>query len=163
MGTRHVSGDPWPVEVDMAAATVCYKGDFIVQSLADPQIGFPASTTVLHETSLAVIQALAHTSFIGIALEDKVAGKAKAVQVATEGIFEIPITAAAAAVVGALFGPDNSDGPAGHTAIVDQRAILVATDTLAFGVLVQPTVAADTHAHIRIFGTKTTGGVKAMA
>lgn len=160
MGTRHVSGESWPVEVDMASATVCYKGDFIVQSLADPQIGFPASNTAIHETDLATIQGLAHTSFIGIALEDKVAGKAKAVQVATEGIFEIPITAAAAAVIGALFGPDNATG---HTAIVDQRAVLVATAALSFGVLVKPTLATDTHAHIRIFGTKTTGGVKAMA
>jgi predicted RecA/RadA family phage recombinase len=159
MGTRHVSGDPWPVEVDMAAATVCYKGDFIVQSLADPQIGFPASNTVLHETDLATIQELAHDSFIGIALEDKVAGKAKAVQVATEGIFEIPITAATAAVVGALFGPDNAGT---HTAIVDQRAVLVAAANLSFGVLVKPTLAADTHAHIRIFGTKTTGGMQTM-
>jgi len=161
MATRHVSGDSWPIEVDVASAIAVYKGDLMIQSLADPQVGFPASNMATHVTDLATVQEALHDAFLGIALEDKLAGKAKAVQVATEGIFEIPITAAAAAPVGQLYGCGNDDD-SGHTPPANQRALAVAAANRSFGVLVKPTLAADTHAHIRIFGTKTTGGMKTM-
>jgi len=161
MGTKLLSGNPNSIVVDMASAVVCKPGDAIILNIGDTTVGFPASNMASHVTDLATVQEAVHDSFLGIALDGKVAGRAKPVRVATEGVFSIPIAATTAAPIGTPFGLYNDDGL--HGPPLDQLAIAVATDNLAIGKLVKPTLATDTHAHIRIFSTKTIGGPQAMA
>lgn len=161
MGTKLLSGNPNAIVVDMASAVVCKPGDVIITNIGATSLGFPASNMAAHLTDLATVQEAVHDSFLGIALDGKVAGRASQVRVATEGVFSIPIAAAAAAPIGSWFGLYNDDGA--HGPPLDQLAILVATANLAIGVLVKPTLATDTHAHIRIFSTKTIGGPQTPA
>jgi len=157
MGTKLLSGNPNSIVVDMASAIACNPGDIVVLDIGGTTLGWPISNTVAHLTSLAAMQELAHDSFIGIALDGKVAGRAKPVRVATEGVFSIPIVAVTAAPIGTLYGIQTTDGDHGPP-ILDQVVIAVSEAKLAIGVLVKPTLATDTHAHIRIFSTKTIGG-----
>lgn len=106
--------------------------------------------------TIAQNQAGAKAAFLGVAIDQKLAGVTKDVLVATRGVFRYPCTALVAAHnVGEFVGPEGT-GAALAVGLADQMVAIVATQAGAFGKLARAAAIGDVFMEVEIAGVLTT-------
>jgi hypothetical protein len=158
---RLKSGDPRARRIPATVAAEIKPGDHVVL----------VSSKAIRASSLADSgtkaqnQEAAHDIYLGVALDQSLAGESKDILVASRGEFEYPCAALGQAYdVGTPFGLAGT-GSAGAVGVADDLVEPVATANLAVGILSRNAASGATSVFIEIAGVLTTpqGGVKAFA
>lgn len=158
---RHIRGFANEMRVPGTPAQEIKAGDFLMLVSGTAQ----RISTQADLGTLAQNQEGAHDAFLGVAIDQKLAGVTRDVLVATRGIFRYPIAALGAAHnVGEYVGPAGT-GAAGAVGVADQVVDFVATPNLAFGKLAKAAAIGDVFVEVEIAGVLTTphSGVLVMS
>lgn len=158
---RHIRGHAHEVRVPGTVAAEIKAGDFLMM-VSNKAIRVSAQADL---GTLAQNQEGAHDAFLGVAIDQKLAGVTRDVLVATRGVFRFPCVALlAASDVGAFVGIEGT-GAGLAVGLADQMVVVVATANLAVGKLARAAAIGDVFLEVEIAGVLTTthSGPLAMA
>ena len=158
MTARLIDGHAKAIKVDVKGAVAIHPGDLVYLN-ADGYC-YPANDTDLWNTNIATTLAALHTAFVGVAMDQRLAGQTDdgKILVATDGTFQMTFTATTQQEIGTMV-KGVQDGA--NVYLLRSQVQVAAAANLAIGRLVERALAGDTTAKVRIESTIITGGIQA--
>lgn len=158
---RLISGDPKPKRVPGTVAVAIHAGDFcyLVSSKASP-VAQQADLGTLAQNQAAA----GHLTFLGVSLDQKLAGDTRDVLIASAGEYRYPCNTGNVGNVGNLVGIEGS-GAALAVGLENQKVVLVAAANVAIGKLSRAVATGDTVMYLELSAPvpQPSGGAQAIA
>lgn len=154
---RWREGDPQPVRIGVASATVINVGDIVCRNPSVLTQAIPASALADTGTLLGNQQQL-KKYFLGHASQRSIAGETDGIRVNTTGVHEYDCASATFNVGDLIGGAEVATGDA----LEDQKVVAVTADTAAIGRVEKLETTATTSVYVRIESTIMTSGVQSV-